>query len=164
VRDGRWEVRCHALGASSGTARLNIAESANFSSVLEPNAYGRDQFPMDVDLVTSQDVPIRRLDDVFDAIHGARADSRIFLKLDTQGFDLEVLAGAHRVLPLVQLMQIELSAKAIYTGMPTMSASLAELARLGFDPVAFFPVTFDRDNLRPIEFDALLVRGEPVSH
>jgi hypothetical protein len=53
---------------------------------------------------------------------------RVFLKTDTQGYDLKVLAGARRTLDRTIGIQIELSVVAIYEGMPSYVEAIAMLA------------------------------------
>jgi FkbM family methyltransferase len=62
--------------------------------------------------VGKETVPIIRLDSI-DYIPDT---SKVFLKIDTQGYEREVLEGATRLLPLVHGMQIELSIAPLYRG------------------------------------------------
>lgn len=79
------------------------------------------------------------------------------LKLDTQGYDLHVLAGADLVLPYVQAMQVELSLKSIYDGAPRYLDALRELERLGFEISGLYPVSRDRQSLAVVEYDCVIV-------
>jgi hypothetical protein len=87
---------------------------------------------------------------------GAAASS-VYLKLDTQGYDLEVLKGAAGSLGSVQALQIEAAVQPLYRDMPDYRTMLAELEARGFALSAMFPVSHDA-RLRLIEFDCLFVR------
>lgn len=67
-------------------------------------------------------------------------------------------AGATGLSDRIVSVQVELPSLGIYDGLPSLSEAIAEVSSHGFDPVAFFPVGFDRDGLRPIEFDGLFIR------
>jgi hypothetical protein len=84
------------------------------------------------------------------------------LKTDTQGFDLNVIRGAARVLAELPALQAEVSVKAIYEGMPGFADVASELATRGYDIVGLFPV--GRDHLmRVVEFDAVFVHTGVLS-
>ena len=97
-----------------------------------------------------------RLDDLFDDLVPARAN--VFLKIDTQGWDLEVLRGAASSLSKIAALQSEVSVQPIYEGMPTMQDALEYLERVGFAVSGLFPVTLDQQ-LRVVEFDCIAVRA-----
>jgi hypothetical protein len=100
-----------------------------------------------------EEVAVRRLDDlVAEGLHVGPGG--VWLKLDTQGWDLEVLRGAGRTLAWISGLQIELSALPIYEGSPDYLTVLNELRRLGFGIVALVPVTHDTAG-RVIEFDCV---------
>jgi hypothetical protein len=79
------------------------------------------------------------------------------LKLDTQGWDLEVMRGAAGCLPLVRTLQIELPIKPIYDGMTTYAEAMAMLNREGFVATGVFPVS-RTDQLHLVEIDCVMAR------
>jgi hypothetical protein len=79
------------------------------------------------------------------------------LKLDTQGFDLEVLKGARKVLPQFKALQTEASVIPIYQGMPSHLDTMSALTALGLHLSGMFPVKCD-DALRLVEYDCVFVR------
>lgn len=85
-------------------------------------------------------------------------DPKVLLKVDTQGYDLEVVEGAAEVLWRVAALQLELPVKHVYDGVPGLAVTLERLDQLGFEVTGMFPVTRDRDQLRVIEFDCVLRR------
>jgi hypothetical protein len=99
---------------------------------------------------------VRRLEAVVDEILAARPSANIFLKMDTQGFDLQVVRGGGRRLESIRALQTELAARPTYADMPTLPESLGELERLGFELTGIFPVARELDHLRVIEFDCVM--------
>ena len=98
-----------------------------------------------------------RLDAIIDDLVGTY--SRIFLKLDTQGWDLEVLAGASECMDRVAAVQTELSVIPIYEGMPGWLEAMSSLSSSGFEPTWMSPVTLDGP-VRVLEFDCVMVRSK----
>lgn len=154
--DPLWTIHPIALGRENARRRINVSRHTVFSSFLTPNEYGLTRF-VDEAVVANEEVEVRRLDDVFEGLATSTAGPRTYLKLDTQGWDLEVLAGAERSLDRVVALQTEISMRAIYEGMPAYREMLADLEALGFAVTGLYPVTRDPD-LRVIEYDCVLVR------
>ncbi len=148
--DLQWIGHQVALGAKPGNLSLHVYDSSDFNSVLSPTAFGSQRFPV-LGIGRSQSVRVERLDS-FPLAEGA-----IFLKTDTQGYDLEVLNGATVVMDRIAVLLIELSTKAIYEGMPPAPQVMELIGGWGFQPVGFFPVS--RDGLSVVEFDGLFVRA-----
>ena len=55
-------------------------------------------------------------------------------------------------------MQSEVSQVPLYDGMPHLTDQLATYEAAGFGLSGVFPVVVDRETLRVIEFDAVMVR------
>lgn len=111
--DPKWLGYNYALGSKDKEQILNIAtESTAMSSFLEPQSSGWK--------LREVMVQMKRLDTVFDEVIATIgvSDSRIFLKMDTQGYDLEVFSGAEGCLGRVLGIQSEVSVEPIYVGMP----------------------------------------------
>ena len=141
---------------------INVSNQDVFSSFLTPNTFARSTFGDDVEANARESVRIERLDDVFADIVRPVPGERILLKLDTQGYDLKVVAGAARSLQWVDVLVSELSMIPIYNGMPSYREALATYEALGYLPSTFECVTADVA-LRGIEFDCLLVRPPQVA-
>lgn len=157
--DGRWDVYNWALGAEEGQFDINVTEDSMFSSFLRPNAYAEKEFGSGTRVSRTERVDVRRLDTVFEDVVAPLRNPRVFLKMDTQGWDLEVLAGADGCLSHIDAFQSEVSVQAIYERMPNLAASLAEFERRGFAISGLFPVNLD-SQMRVVEFDCVVVRDD----
>ena len=156
--DPAWHAYHFALGSVSGSAEINVSHDTHYSSFLAPSTYGFERDPrMGVDRTES--VPVKRLDEILDEITSQIAEPRVYLKMDTQGFDLAVMRGANGCLDKVAALQTELSLKALYDHMPDWVTALAEFNAAGYEPSAFFAVC--RDNkMRLSEMDCVMVRSD----
>jgi FkbM family methyltransferase len=154
-REPGWRISRCALGASSGSARLNVMVRSDFSSLLEPSEAVTGKFSGANAVSRTEEVALRTLDELMD---GDGASQRLYLKLDTQGYDLEVLRGAARTLERVVALQSEISFLPIYAGMPAWRESIERIAALGFAVSGIFAVSRD-PALRLVEADCVFVRA-----
>ncbi|MGQ0546347.1 MAG: FkbM family methyltransferase [Betaproteobacteria bacterium] len=155
--ENNWSVVRCALGAQPGKARLNVMASSDFSSLLDPSPSAPGRFAALTAVTRVEEVPMRTLDELLGGF--APQARRLYLKLDTQGYDLEVLRGAARSLERVAALQSEIAFRPIYAGMPTWRESFERIEALGFAVSGIFPVTRE-PSLRLIEADCVFVRAE----
>jgi FkbM family methyltransferase len=134
---------CELLGADDGApVSFNVMESG--SSVLG------ERSPLDR---TVENRKLRRIDTVIEEL-----ESPVFVKIDTQGYELEVLKGAQRILPKVDAILLEVAIIEINQGAPLLDEVVAFLKLLGF--VTYDILEFHR---RPLDgalnqIDILFVR------
>lgn len=111
--DPQWTTRNHALGDEPGTATINVASNSTSSSLLPMEQAHRDAEPS-VGYVGQEEIRVDTLDAVAgDVLTGAAVP---FLKIDTQGFERQVLAGAEATIPRLVGLQLELSFVPLYQG------------------------------------------------
>lgn len=155
--DSKWAIYQLALGSTTQTLPINVMSASDFSSFLKPDHTAVKEFYESNTIARTELVQMERLDAVISSFESEnRGFQRYFLKLDTQGFDLEALKGSEESLQRIPGLQTEVSQVPIYKGMPTMAESLSYLNDRNFQISAMFPVTFDR-HLRAIEFDCVMV-------
>lgn len=161
ARDPDWHVADPiALGAAPGTLALNVSEASDLSSFRAPTSALKAALPR-VRSNTAQSIGVERLDAVFDTY--VKPGDRVFLKIDTQGFEAEVLEGAAGILDRVHGLQMELSLFPLYDGEPTLTDMLPRIQGMGFNPWLILPVTFSRPLSRQLQVDAIFFRPEPRS-
>ena len=124
--------------------------------------FGRSKFRQKIAEVERQEVSVCRLDGLWNEVTKGLDDPRVYLKMDTQGYDLEVFAGAGRCIERVRALQSELSVLQLYEGMPDYQAALQEYRRSGFEVSGFFHVFGDRQTGLLGEFDCVMIRTRPA--
>jgi FkbM family methyltransferase len=151
-----WRTEGVALGAEHGTIEFRIAKNSEFGSVLPAKAFSEEYFGAMSSTTQVIDVEVRTLDDMIDA-HRDFLGDRIYLKLDTQGFDLHVLSGLRRHDSSVVAAQSECAVIPLYEGAPEYYESIEAFRQRGFIVSQFFPNN-DGHFPRLIEFDSHFVR------
>lgn len=114
ARDDAWIVapRC-AIGARSGEVTINVSENSVSSSVLPISETHVHSAP-DSKYVKSEQTPLKMLDDATEAF--LTPNDRVFIKIDTQGFESEVLDGANVILQRAFGLCVETSLVPLYIG------------------------------------------------
>ena len=126
VTRGQAEIHGCALGAASGVGAMHLASRADSSSLLALGARQKRIFGMDES--GTRPVSIRRLDAVV-AVPPARPS---LLKIDVQGFELEVLKGATALLPEIDAVYVEASLVELYEGQALHEENERYLQTAGF--------------------------------
>lgn len=152
--DNNWFVYNCALGATSGDASINVTKGTAFSSLLSPSEYALGHWS-ESHVDHQERIMIKTLDEWCAEGLISESDS-VFLKMDTQGYDLEVFKGAQATLPQVRGILSELSLIAVYDGMPNYMQSLSTFEAAGFSVSGFYPITRNT-NLSLNEVDCVLV-------
>ncbi|MEP4079114.1 FkbM family methyltransferase [Haloferula sp.] len=151
--DSNWFCHHMALGASSGVRTINLMGSSDFSSFNEPSDFGTRRFKK-LRVEGTEEVTMST---VSHFIQERKLESRrILLKMDTQGHDLEVLAGAKESLSSIPAIQTEISLTPLYSGAPSYLESLKTFGDLGYSIAGLHPVNKSED-LSIIEMDCLAV-------
>jgi FkbM family methyltransferase len=157
--DKRWIVAPRAaLGSATGSIEINVSGNSVSSSVLPMKAAHLSAAPESRYVATEQ-VALRRLDELLPAI---LADpGPLFLKLDTQGYEAEVLKGAEGILSRVVAIQMEISLVPLYQDAPTLVQIVSAMGDLGFH--LFQVVTGFRDGVtgQLLQLDGMFVRQLP---
>lgn len=126
--DPRWRGFRLALGAKSGPAKINVVPHLTvMSSLLETAGKKRD--------VEVEEIELKRLDEIFDTALRDVTSPRVLLKMDTQGYDLNVFAGAQGCIDRILGLQSELSVVPLYREMPHYLEALGTYERAGFQLV-----------------------------
>ena len=155
--DSRWQGFNLALGSAPAKLKINVTAGSALSSFHKPNAYAKSEFTEDAVITRTEEVDVMTLAAMLPELKKLVPDPRIYLKLDTQGFDLEVLKGAESVLPHIHALQSEVSIKPIYENMPPYDEAIAAFQSHGFELAGLYPVHADKSGA-VIEFDCLMIR------
>lgn len=148
------QVVCCALGSSRQRRRILRSTYAPASSLLPLTASASRLYSMDLAQRPGHVLETRTLDDVCEE---RGVDSIDLLKIDVQGYELEVLRGGTRVLCNTRSALLEVEFCPIYEGGPLFTEVLQYMGDLGFHLSAIVGQHRSHDG-RLLHADALFIR------
>lgn len=136
---GRPRVHCLqvAVGAQPGRATLHCNRMAATDSLLPASDQARQHLadPAILDVLATVEVPVVTID----AFCWKRDLRRIdLLKIDTQGYEMHVLAGARRMLAATHLICLEVCFVELYTQQARLEEVYALLSGQGYRLVGLY--------------------------
>jgi FkbM family methyltransferase len=153
--DEQWDCLNLALGDDDGEATINKAEYSVFSSFLETTDFIEELDPGSV-ARGQEKVRIRRLDGVLEEMN--IGEGAVWLKIDTQGYELTVLDGASSRLDRFAAVQLEMSLRAAYEGQPGFESVRSFMGEKGFVLAAILPGFIKPDTNELVEVDGIFLR------
>jgi FkbM family methyltransferase len=157
--DPNWTVHELALGFNGESCILNVNESTELSSIRKASQFGARLFGSEIKTVSELSLPLERLDMVIPRELSHLADANVFLKIDTQGADLDVFRGLGRFERHVAYVQVEMTFQPLYEDVPDFRESLEFFNANGFKPIGFFPACVDPASQSLVEVDCILKRA-----
>ena len=152
--DGNWQAHHCALGAAAGTATLHASQLSVFNSILELSTVaGLHDNRMTVD--HTEEVPVQTLDAMVEPLlrEGARS---LLLKVDTQGYERQVLEGGKQTVARAVGILMELPVIHTYKGEWHLHEALEYMFSAGFVPGQIQAVGYHGvDKVSAVDFDCL---------
>lgn len=155
-KDPLWHVhkRC-AVGAKLDEADINISKNSYSSSLLPMLQMHSSKAPSSM-YVGKARTELITLDSVFDFYHENK--ERIFLKIDTQGYETEVLNGISRNLKNIFGVQLEMSVVPLYENQDLYKYFFSFFEKNDFLLWSLIPGFSDYKTGQLLQFDAIFVR------
>ena len=156
TRDTGWTIyRRTAIGDTDGEVEINISGNSVSSSIL-PMLDSHFSAAKGSAFVGSETAPIYRLDSV--ATNYIQDSHSYFIKIDTQGFEWQVLDGAHETLAKAQGLLCELSLIPLYEGQRLWMEMLQRIEAEGFTLWSIQKGFTDPRDGRTLQIDAIFFR------
>ena len=155
--DPRWEVFNFAIGSIEGRNEINIASNSFCSSLLNASTLLIQSLP-GFEYVGKELVEIKTLDSILPGL--CNSADNIYLKIDTQGFENEVLKGANQSLKYIDFVQMELSLNPLYEGETLFNDMCIKMAKMGYSMIGIEPVYSDRNTGQLLQVDGIFQATE----
>ncbi|MBD2040287.1 FkbM family methyltransferase [Microcoleus sp. FACHB-672] len=161
-KDPLWKIAPRlAIGnVDRESVQINIAGNSQSSSIL-PMLNSHLNVAPNSAYTSSEMVPMKRLDTISEYYIDEDVKS-IFLKIDTQGFETQVLEGASAILAKVEFIQIELSLIPLYEGEKLYNDMIALMYHLGYEVYAIIPGFTDPLTGRLLQMDGIFKKNESM--
>lgn len=156
ARDSNWSGVQYGVGDAPGLLSLNVSEADVFSSFKTLNSFGQDS--SNARVVDTVEAKIVRLDDYLK--DNPELQGRPYLKIDTQGFEREVLEGLGDMFGKMVAIQVETSLIDSYVGEADWIESLIYMRDRGFEVATMICNSTVPNRARVREFDIVYVRSD----
>jgi FkbM family methyltransferase len=153
----QWRAVRTAVGAEPGSVTINVSENSYSSSVRTVNATHLEA-DASSRVVATETVRLTTVDALV-AQYGIEPSTSL-LKVDTQGFESDVLDGAKETLRRFAAVQLEMSFVPLYDGQALFPALDERLTAEGFRLFTMSPGLSDTRTGRLLQSDALYVAAD----
>jgi FkbM family methyltransferase len=156
-RDRDWSAYQLALGTRAERLIIHVPQLTTLASFSQTTASARSIFGDLATVSERETVEVKRLDIVLTEVVAQSPSPRLFVKVDTQGWDREVLEGAGAWWPRIVGVQTEVSVTELYEESWNFAQAMEFMGKLGFVATGIYPAARD-DQLRLLELDVVFAR------
>lgn len=153
-KDSKWQAFNIALGDFNGESEINIAGNVNSSSLLDMDPLHLQSAPQSK-YIGKEKITVKTLDSIYENI--CSNQDQVYLKIDTQGFEKQVLDGASSSLNKIKGIQLEMSILPLYKGILTYQEMIAYLNAKGFEIHSIEPGFSDQLSGKLLQFDGVFL-------
>lgn len=143
------------LGDYDGEAEINISKNSVSSSILNMSDEHLNASP-DALCIAKETIKVKKLDSVFQEYRDKFEN--IFLKIDTQGFEENILNGASKSLSEIKGLQLELSLVKLYDGQKLFLEMVEMIRSYGFEIYSIQPGFTNKQTGRVLQSDVVFFR------
>jgi FkbM family methyltransferase len=143
------------LGSQNKSLKINIAKNSVSSSIKLINKNHTDVEP-NSKTNGIEKIKIIKLDKIFN--HYFKKKNKVLLKIDTQGYEHEVLVGAINSLKYISIIQLELSLINLYKNQKKWIDIISFLQKRNFKVIKFLEGFEDKKINEILQIDCVLIR------
>jgi FkbM family methyltransferase len=158
-RQKRWKCLNIAMGECEGRVTINIAANSESSSILNMLPLHKESAPSSF-YIAKEEVPMMTVDQLL--VAEKISAKKLFLKIDAQGYENKILAGASRSLPNIQGVELEMSLMPLYQGETLFYELDNEMKALGFTLMSLEPVYFSSKTYQLMQLNGIYFRLDQV--
>jgi len=150
-----WKTFNFALGDADSVGEINISANSESSSL-------RGILPLHIEnapeskFIAKEKVTIKKLDSIYSEF--CTNEDKILLKIDTQGYELNVLDGANKVLKDVDFLQLEMSFAPLYENQMLFEDMHQYVAQKGFSRISLQPAFMNFNSGQIFQVDTIYQR------
>ena len=152
-----WEIaeRC-GLGASEKKLEINISGMRQSSSILNISEIHTSLYPKSAN-IDKEKISIFPLDNFYNKITNMKKN--ILVKIDTQGYELEILKGAKKTLDYINAIYVEVSLVELYKNQPLFDEILGYVKKAGFSVWSVDQAVGNKETGQTYQLDILFTKN-----
>lgn len=158
-KDSLWECSQVALGDFKGESTINVSGNVASSSILEITKAHTDEVPK-TRTVSTENIVVDKLDNIIDEY--VNQDDRLFVKIDTQGFEKKVIEGSLNSIKRISGFQLELSLVEMYQGEALFEEMIQYMKAFGYEIFSMEPGFCNSDSGRLYQCDVIFFKSQDI--
>ena len=155
TKNKKWTAFNFGLGNKDEKLSINISENTYSSSILDIMPSHLKGAP-ESKYIDKEIIQIKTLDSIYDEI--VKLNDIVFLKIDVQGFEKNVLDGATKSLQKIKGIQLEMSIEELYRGEILFDQMIPFLKNIGFNLYSLENGFFDVESGKLLQVDGLFFK------
>ena len=161
LKDDNWLANNYAIGNEDAKSVINIAGNSLSSSILNmlPSHIESEQLSK---YIAQEEIEVKKLDSVFNSF--CKKDEKVMVKIDTQGFEKNVIDGATKSLMNIKIIQLEMSIVPLYENEMLFIEMINYLDNKGFQLFSLENVFSDPTTGQLLQVDGIFVNKLALTH
>ena len=155
-RDKNWTVNNFALGNEDTTGYINISGKSDNSSILNMLPL-HSQSNANLGYVGKQEIQIKKLDSIFNSF--VKPGENVMVKIDTQGYEKNVIDGALESLKKISILQVEMSIVPLYENEMLFKEMITYFENLGFQLYSLENGHYNRNTGQLLQVDGIFTKA-----
>ncbi len=153
--DSNWEIFNIALGDTEEKYEINISGNSYSSSLLNMLPSHLKSAP-ESKYIGKEIIEVKKLDSIFGNLYNPT--NRVYMKIDTQGYESRVLRGAIQSLMHINIIQIEMSLVPLYEGELLFNEMCILMREKGYSLIAIETGFTDPESGKLLQVDGIFHR------
>jgi FkbM family methyltransferase len=154
-KDKNWILNNYALGNEDTKSVINISGNSFSSSILNMLPQHLNSAP-ESRFISQEEIEIKKLDTIFSSM--CSPTDNVMLKIDTQGYEKNVIDGAIESLPKIKIIQLEMSIVQLYESELMMTEMINYLDAKGYQLFSLENGFGDSESGQLLQVDGIFVR------
>ena len=161
LKDDNWLANNYAIGNEDAKSVINIAGNSLSSSILNmlPSHIESEQMSK---YIAQEEIEVKKLDSVFNSF--CKKDEKVMVKIDTQGFEKNVIDGATKSLMNIKIIQLEMSIVPLYENEMLFIEMINYLDNKGFQLFSLENGFSDPTTGQLLQVDGIFVNKLALTH
>ncbi|HOY18040.1 MAG TPA: FkbM family methyltransferase [Haliscomenobacter sp.] len=155
ANDNNWILNNYALGDEDVRSVINISDNSYSSSILNILPTHLDSAPQSK-YIAKEEIEIKKMDTIFDSF--CNKGDNVMLKIDTQGYEKNVIDGATKSLGSIRVIQLEMSILPLYENEMLYIDMINYLDKKGFQLFSLENGFSDENTGQLLQVDGIFVQ------
>ncbi|WP_169315739.1 FkbM family methyltransferase [Haliscomenobacter hydrossis] len=155
AKDNNWILNNYALGDEDVKSVINISDNSYSSSILNILPTHLDSAPQSK-YIAKEEIEIKKIDTIFDSF--CNNGDNVMVKIDTQGYEKNVIDGATASLDKIKVIQLEMSILPLYENEMLYMDMINYLDKQGFQLFSLENGFSDENTGQLLQVDGIFVQ------